>query len=54
LLDKGFLEFFGATGVITLLNKLAAHGISVQTGLIYNYLSIMFLSIFCLFIYFEY
>lgn len=54
LIDKGFLEFFGATGVVTLLHKLVRPSISVQTGLIYNYISIIFLSIFVIIIYFDY
>jgi hypothetical protein len=54
LIDKGFLEFFGAPGIVNLIYKLVRSSVSFQTGLIYNYISIILLSVFFIIIYFEY
>ena len=53
IIDKGFLEYFGATGIIKVIYKMSLLTLKFQTGFIYHYISIMFLSIFLFFIYFD-
>ena len=51
LIDKGFLEYFGVTGLTNIIYMFSIRTIQIQnSGFIYNYISIMLLSFFFLLI----
>jgi NADH:ubiquinone oxidoreductase subunit 5 (subunit L)/multisubunit Na+/H+ antiporter MnhA subunit len=54
LIDKGFLEFFGPTGLSTIIYKIINYTIKFQTGIIYHYISMLFITFLYIFIYFDF
>ena len=53
VIDKGFLEYFGATGIIRIIYKISTNTLKFQSGFIYHYISLIFLSVFLLLIYLD-
>ena len=49
LIDKGFIELFGPSGVTLLLNSLSKKVSSIQSGLIYQYTFVLLIGIFIYF-----
>jgi hypothetical protein len=52
-IDKGFLEYFGVSGLTALTYKLSKICLRFQTGLIYHYICLLLLGWLLFFVYFE-
>ena len=53
IIDKGLLEYFGPEILNTVIYKTSKYSLKFQTGVIYHYISLIFLTLLFFFIYFE-